>query len=144
MRDRTLAVILTIVAILLLGFPGLVFLCLGLIDFIVFYGFGVPFIGNTPVWVNVLGAIGVCLGFFLLVITIIAAYFMLRRPAETLPPKPPVPTPPVIHEHPAAPMEPGQPAPHAPPAPPETPAEPAEPETPAPPSNPDEPLPPSY
>jgi hypothetical protein len=138
MRDRTLAVILAVVAILLFGFPGLAFLCLGLIDFIVFYGFNVPFIGNTPLWVNILGAIGVCLGFFLLAITIIAAYFLLRRPLDTFPTKPPVsaePTPP------APPVE---PAPPAPPAEPEPPAQPAEPEPPAPPSDPNEPLPPSY
>jgi hypothetical protein len=141
MRDRTLAVILTIVAILLLGFPGLVFLCLGLIDFIVFYGFNVPFIGNTPLWVNVLGAIGVCLGFFLLAITIIAAYFLLRRPVETLPPIPNVPPPPTPPTHPEPPAEPASPAPPIEPAPP---APPTESEPPSPPSNPDAPLPPSY
>jgi hypothetical protein len=138
MRDRTLAVILTIVAILLLGFPGLVFLCLGLIDFIVFYGFNVPFIGNTPLWVNILGAIGVCVGFFLLLITIIAAYFLLRRPLEPLPSTLTTPTPPAP---PAPPLETASPAP---PTEPEPPAPPSEPEPPAPPSNPDEPLPPSY
>lgn len=141
MRDRTLAVILTIVAILLLGFPGLVFLCLGLIDFIVFYGFNVPFIGNTPLWVNILGAIGVCLGFFLLAITIIAAYFLLRRPVETLHPGPIAPAPPAVPPPPVPPIEPAAPAP---PVDEEPPAQPTEPEPPSPPSNPDEPLPPSY
>jgi hypothetical protein len=114
MRDRTLAVIITIVAVVLIGFPGLAFLCLGVIDFIVYYGFNVPFLGNTPVWVNVLGSIGVCLGLFLLAITIIASYFLLRRPSETLPSIPSAPAPP------------------------------AEPDQPASPSNPEDPLPPSY
>ncbi len=106
MRDRTLAVIITIVAIILFGFPGLAFMCLGLIDFIVYYGFGVPFLGNTPVWVNILGAAGVCLGFFLLAITIIACYFALRRPNEPIPAHPVEPLPPQPPEPPSEPIPP--------------------------------------
>ena len=111
MRDRTLAVIITIVAVVLVGFPGLAFLCLGVIDFIVYYGFNVPFLGNTPVWVNVLGSIGVCLGLFLLAITIVAAYFLLRRPSDTQPPMPSAPVPPEEPEPPVSPSKPEEPLP---------------------------------
>ncbi|GEM_PF-1154954 len=143
MRDRTLAVILTIVAILLLGFPGLAFLCLGLLDFIVFYGFNAQPLGNSPLLANTLGTIGVCLGFFLLVITILAAYFLLRRPVGTYPTKPTAPAPPAPPA-PSTPEPAEEPTLPVPPTPPEQTTQPTEPEPPTPPSNPEEPLPPSY
>ena len=102
MRDRTLAVILTIAAGILLGLPGLAFLCLGLTDFIVFYGFDNPF-SVTAGFSNIIGILGLCIGVFLLLITILAGFFMLRRKADFPAPIPVVPTPPTSPDEPLPP-----------------------------------------
>ena len=102
MRDRTLAVILTVAAVILLGFPGLAFLCLGLTDFIVFYGFDNPF-SVTAGFSNIIGILGLCIGVFLLLITILAGFFMLRRKADLPAPIPVVPTPPTSPDEPLPP-----------------------------------------
>jgi TRAP-type C4-dicarboxylate transport system permease small subunit len=105
MRDRSLAIILTVIAIILFGCPGLTVFCLGITGFIVFYSSGYQSYNVSPGWVNALGTLGICLGIFLIVITIIAAFFLLRRkadiphsvPHEPLPPtKPDEPIPPSI------------------------------------------------
>ncbi len=101
MRDRTLAVILTVAAVILLGFPGLAFLCFGLTDFIVFYGFNNPFSVTTG-FSNLIGTLGLCVGFFLIVITILAGIFLLRRRAD-------LPAP--IYEAPIPPTKPDEPIP---------------------------------
>ena len=78
MRDRTLAIVLTVVAVLLFACPGLAFLCFGLTDFIVFYGFNNPFDVTTG-FSNTVGVLGVGIGFFLIVITVILGIFLLRK-----------------------------------------------------------------
>jgi hypothetical protein len=102
MRDRTLAVILTVAVVILLGFPGLAFLCLGLTDFIVFYGFNNPF-SVTAGFSNIIGVLGLCIGLFLIIITILAGFFMLRRKAGLPAPIPVVPAPPLSPDEPIPP-----------------------------------------
>jgi hypothetical protein len=102
MRDRTLAVILTIAVVILLGCPGLAFLCFGLTDFVVFYGFDNPF-GVTTGFSNLVGILGLCVGFFLIIITIIAGIFMLRRKADFPASIPDVPVPPTKPDEPIPP-----------------------------------------
>jgi hypothetical protein len=110
MRDRTLAIIFTVVVVILLGFPGLAFLCFGLADFFVFYGFNNPFDVTTG-FSNTLGILGVCIGFFLIIITIIAGFFLLRKKTELPPMRPEEPIPPSSPNVPPTPMSPDQPLP---------------------------------
>lgn len=93
MRDRTLGVIFTILVIFIFGIPGVSFLCFGLTFFLV--ELGVP-LNLTQGWstaLNLLGLSGLCIGFFLILITIIASYFLLHRRAETPAAKPMGPLP---------------------------------------------------
>ena len=102
MRDRTLAVILTVAAVVILGLPGLAFLCFGLTDFIVFYGFNNPFSVSTG-FSNLIGTLGLCVGFFLLVITILAGFFLLRRRTDIPASMPEAPIPPTKPDEPIPP-----------------------------------------
>ena len=152
MRDRTLAIIITIIVLFLLGVPGLACICLGLTSFLLY-----PFFNNqmriAPAWINTAGASGLCAGVFLILITIVLCYFLLRERPGTSPEKPTKPLPPT---GPATPLPPAAPPPpHAssttsiPPAEPLPPASstpstpPPEEQKPAPPPGPDEPLPPT-
>jgi TRAP-type C4-dicarboxylate transport system permease small subunit len=103
MRDRSLAIILTVIAVLLFGCPGLTVLCLGITGFIVFYSTGYQSYNVSPGWVNGVGTLGICLGIFLIVITIIAAFFLLRRKSHTLPAAPNEPLPPTKPDEPIPP-----------------------------------------
>jgi TRAP-type C4-dicarboxylate transport system permease small subunit len=103
MRDRSLAIILTVIAVLLFGCPGLTVLCLGITGFIVFYSTGYQSYNVSPGWVNTFGVLGLCIGVFLIVITIIAAFFLLRRKTDTLPITPIEPIPPTKPDEPIPP-----------------------------------------
>jgi hypothetical protein len=148
MRDRTLAVIFTVVVVVLLGCPGLAFLCFGLTEFIAYYGFNNPFYVTTG-GANFLGISGLCIGAFLIIITIIAGFFLLRKKTglppqrldEPLPPSSPdVPLPPTSSDLPLPPTSPDEPIP---PTSPDEPIPPMSSDEPLPPTKPDEPIPPT-
>jgi hypothetical protein len=103
MRDRSLAIVLTVVAILLFGCPGLTVFCLGITGFIVFYSTGYQYNNVSPSWVNAFGTLGICVGIFLIIITIIACFFLLRRKAEIPPTIPTSPLPPTGPDEPIPP-----------------------------------------
>jgi uncharacterized membrane protein len=103
MRDRSLAIILTVVAVLLLGCPGLTVLCLGITGFAVYYSSGYPYYNVSPAWVNIFGSLGICVGIFLIVITIIAGFFLLRKKTEIPPTKSDQPLPPTNPDEPLPP-----------------------------------------
>ncbi len=110
MRDRTLGVIFTVLIIFLLGIPGVACMCLGLSSFL-FY----PILNNqggiSPVWTNTFGAFGLCIGFFLVLITIVISYLLLHRKPETLPMKAVEPIPATSIDKPAPPSNPDDPLP---------------------------------
>jgi hypothetical protein len=82
MRDRSLGVILTILVIFLFGLPGLTCVCLGLFSFLLY-----PFINTqttlSPAWTNTAGVFGLCIGIFLVFITVVISYLLLHRKEDT-------------------------------------------------------------
>jgi hypothetical protein len=111
MRDRSLAVIFTIVAVLLLGCPGLTIFCLGITGFIAYYSNGNSYNNFSPAWVNIFGSLGICVGIILVVITVIASYLLLRKKPEIPPVKPVEPLSPSGPENPLPPSPPDEPLP---------------------------------
>ncbi len=112
MQDRTWAIIFTVVVVLLLGVPGLGFLCLGLTGFILSI-FRVS-MNLAPGWTsafNLLGFSGICVGIILVAITVIISYLLLHRRENTKMVKPVEPAPPVTIEPPAPPPGPDEPLP---------------------------------
>lgn len=103
MRDRNLAILFTVLAILLLGCPGLTIFCLGISGFIAFYSNGYPNNNVSPTWVNVFGSFGICAGILLIILTIIAAFFLLRRKTDVRPAKLEEPLPPSAPDEPLPP-----------------------------------------
>jgi hypothetical protein len=97
MKDRTLAVIITIVAVILCGCPGLAFLCFGVTDFIDHYALNSYFYGiygqNAA---NFWGVMGICGGIIFIVIAIVVSILVLRKKNSTTPPPPNEPIPPTI------------------------------------------------
>ncbi len=88
MNNRTAGIIITIVAVLLCGCPGLAFLCWGLLSLIDFgIGGGVIASTNNTYYWNIF--VGFCAGIIFLAIAIIVIFFALRTKKETLPPPPP-------------------------------------------------------
>jgi hypothetical protein len=110
MRDRTLGVIFTIIVVFLFGLPGLACMCLGLSSFI-FYPILNNQAGISPAWTNTFGAFGLCVGFFLVVISVVISYLLLHQKPETPPAKPPEPMPPATVDQPAPPSNPDEPLP---------------------------------
>ncbi len=110
MRDRTLGVILSLLVIFLFGIPGIACMCLGLSSFL-FYPVLNNQAGITPFWTNAFGAAGLCIGFFLVLITIVISYLLLHRKPETLAVQPAAPMPATISEKPAPPTNPDDPLP---------------------------------
>ena len=94
MRDRTAAVIITILVILFCGCPGLAFLCFGVTDFIDYYGLSSYIYGITDkTAADVWGGIGICAGVLFIAIAVVVSVLVLRRkkepaafPQEPLPP----------------------------------------------------------
>ena len=110
MRDRTLGVILSILVIFLFGIPGIACMCLGLSSFL-FYPVLNSQSGITPVWTNAFGATGLCIGFFLVLITIVISYLLLHRKPEPQPVKALEPIPSQSTDKPAPPTNPDEPLP---------------------------------
>jgi hypothetical protein len=110
MRDRSLGIILTLIVIFVLGLPGLACLCLGLSSFLLY-----PIINSqttlSPAWTSIPGVFGLCIGFFLLLITIVLSYLLLRRRTDTPAVVPAKPTPPPTIDNPAPPTNPDEPLP---------------------------------
>ncbi len=94
MRDRTLGIIFTLIIVFVIGVPGLACMCLGLSSFLLY-----PFMTQTnisPAWTNTAGAVGLCIGFFLVLITVVISYLLLHQRQEkpaivTVQPTPPPP-----------------------------------------------------
>jgi phosphotransferase system glucose/maltose/N-acetylglucosamine-specific IIC component len=96
MSNRTAAVIITIVAILFCGCPGLAFLCFGVTNFIDYYGLNSYIYGFTDKTASdIWGAAGICGGIIFLVIAVVVSVLVLRRKRET-PPSPQEPLPPAV------------------------------------------------
>ncbi len=97
MSNRTAAVIITIIAVILCGCPGLLLLCNGLLALIeVLSNYQIQIIGygyNAPYWV--IGSLFA--GVIAIIIVVLVAFFVLRKKKETpLPPSPDEPIPPAI------------------------------------------------
>lgn len=110
MRDRTLGVIFTVIIVLLFGIPGLACMCLGLSSFMIY-----PIIKSqttlSPAWTSTAGAFGLCIGFFLVLITVVISYLLLHRKQETPAIVPVQPTPPTPVETTPPPSNPDEPLP---------------------------------
>ncbi len=93
MKDRTLAVIITVLVVILCGCPGLLFLCNGLLALVeIISNYQVQIIGygyNAPYWL----AASACVGIVAILVTVLVSYFVLRQRKETPPPpsQPPIP-----------------------------------------------------
>jgi phosphotransferase system glucose/maltose/N-acetylglucosamine-specific IIC component len=102
MQNRTAAVIITIIAILLCGCPGLAALCLGLSSLADYAaGFGIfASDQNSYIW---LIFSGLCVGIVLILITVLVSFFVLRRKKEPQPVVPVEPVPPTTPDEPLPP-----------------------------------------
>ncbi|MFZ0535154.1 MAG: hypothetical protein WAM09_18465 [Anaerolineales bacterium] len=95
MSNRTAGVIITIVAVLLCGCPGLAALCWGLASFVDYAaGFGI-FASDQNTYLGYIFG-GVCGGIILIVIAAVVSFLVLRKKKETPPPSPDEPLPPAI------------------------------------------------
>lgn len=100
MQNRTAAVIITLVVILLCACPGFAFLCNGLLALLeIITNYQVQIVGygyNAPYWV----AASFCIGLLGIIVSVIVAVFVLRQKKTTPPPPPPPaadePLPPTI------------------------------------------------
>jgi hypothetical protein len=110
MRDRTLGVVLTIIVVFLFAVPGLACMCIGLSSFFLYY-FGSDPLAMGQGESNIVGMFSVCIGFFLILITIIIGYLLLHRKAETPPIGPNVPLPPTSPSTSVPPSNPDDPLP---------------------------------
>jgi membrane protein implicated in regulation of membrane protease activity len=105
MKNRTTAIILTILAVILCGCPGLAFCVLGIVPLV---SPSAASQTTLPPWASLLG--GWCLAIILIAIPIVVGILTLRRPkGEELPPPPP-PMPPQEPMSPEPPQEPLPPA----------------------------------
>lgn len=96
MKDRTAAIIITIIAILFCGCPGLAFLCFGVTDFIDYYTLNSYIYGITnKSGADVAGSLGLCIGVILIIIAVVVSVLVLRRRNGT-PPTPNEPLPPPV------------------------------------------------
>jgi len=95
MRDRTAAVIITILAILFCGCPGLAFLLLGGVDLLDYYGFNSYIFGSSDqTAVNIWSSVFLCTGILFIIIAVVVSVLVLRRRNEPLStPKEPLPPP---------------------------------------------------
>jgi hypothetical protein len=101
MQNRTAAVIITIVAILLCGCPGLAALCVGLSSFV--FQAGNFLIFSSDQNINIFAGFStLCAGFVMVLITVLVIFFVLRKKKETLP---------VVPEEPVLPTTPDEPLP---------------------------------
>jgi len=109
MKNRTTAIILTILVVLCCGCPGLTALCWGMISAVDFAGgLGITGIGDQNGFLSSIFG-GLCGGIFLIAIVVLVAYFLLRKKKDT--PAPRLDTPPTPPEVP--PSSPDEPLPPA-------------------------------
>jgi fructose-specific phosphotransferase system IIC component len=95
MNNRTAAIIITILVVLLCGCPGLAALCLGVLSLADFAGgFGFFATDQNTYYSYIFG--GLCSGIVLIVITVVICYLVLRKKKETLPPSSDEPIPPTV------------------------------------------------
>ena len=110
MQNRTAAVIITIVAILLCGCPGLAALCVGLSSFV--FQAGQFYIFSSDQNINLGAGFGVlCAGMVMILVTVLVSFFVLRKKKETLPIVPEEPLPPTSPDQPLPPTSPDEPLP---------------------------------
>ena len=109
MTDRSRAILVTVLAVLLFLFPGIALICFGLVS-VVDSVLGFNFFANdlnTYLWF-IIG--GLCGGFFLILLSVIVIIFAFRKKkVDLVPPVQPMP---------AATAEPTPPIPAEPPSPP--------------------------
>jgi hypothetical protein len=100
MRDRTLAVIITILVVMLCAFPGIAFLCIGLVALLeiiinaTYNNYVIDVFGkNSAFW----AIAGLGLGVLAIVITVVISILVLRKPKpiQVAPPPPPPPQEPI-------------------------------------------------
>ena len=95
MSNRTAAVIITIVAVILCACPGLAALCWGLASFVDYAGgFGI-FASNQNTYLYYIFG-GVCGGIVLIIIAAVVSFLVLRTKKGTPPPSPDEPLPPAM------------------------------------------------
>jgi hypothetical protein len=82
MANRTTGIIITIVAVILCGCPGLAGLCWGIVSLVDWAGgLGITGIGDQNGFIgSILG--GICGGIIFIAIAAVVAYFMLRKKKE--------------------------------------------------------------
>jgi hypothetical protein len=114
MRDRTAGVILTILVVFLIGIPGIACMCVGLTLYLIELGVPLNLTQGGSTAYNLTGFTGLCVGFFLLLITILISYLLLHRKPESTAVIPATPTtavmpapatPPVSTDKPAPPPD---------------------------------------
>ncbi len=94
MTNRTAAVIITILAILFCGCPGLAFLCFGVTDFVDYYALNSYIYGITNQNSTITtGVLGICGGVLFIAIAVVVSILVLRQrrvpptnPSEPVPP----------------------------------------------------------
>jgi phosphotransferase system glucose/maltose/N-acetylglucosamine-specific IIC component len=95
MNNRTAAIIITILVVLLCGCPGLAALCLGVSSLADYAGgFGLFATDQNTYYGYIFG--GGCSGIVLIAITVVICYLVLRKKKETLPPSTDEPIPPTV------------------------------------------------
>jgi fructose-specific phosphotransferase system IIC component len=96
MSNRTAAVIITIVVVILCGCPGLAALCWGFASVVDYAGgFGIFATDQNTYLSYIFG--GICGGVVLIIIAAVVSFLVLRKKKETpLPPSPDEPIPPAI------------------------------------------------
>jgi hypothetical protein len=84
MSNRTTAIIITVVAVLLCGCPGLALMCGGLLSLIDYgAGFGYIATDQNTYYGYIFG--GLCGGIVLIAIAVIVGFLVLRKKKEVLP-----------------------------------------------------------
>lgn len=86
MRNRTLAIVITVLAVFLCACPGLAFLCFGFSGFLDYYAlqsyiFGITDKTTMDVW----GITGMCLGVVFILIAVLVVVLALRKPKDYTP-----------------------------------------------------------
>lgn len=98
MEKRNTGIIVTLVAVLLCGLPGLVGVCAGALAAAISFVPGAEidvFGSGDPQSAFTFGAITLCVGLLFVLIPVVVGYFALRRPQPDLTP-PDEPVPPAI------------------------------------------------
>jgi len=96
MENRTAAWIITIIAILFCGCPGLAFLLFGVTGFIDYYAFNSYIYGITDrAATNVWSSLGICGGVIFIAIAVVVGILVLRR-KKVAPPRTDEPVPPAV------------------------------------------------